>query len=485
MSYSAMAHAMINYLEGHLDHFEMREMSDRFGFSDIYLRELFARHVGMPIMQYYRRRKLMVSAFEILHSDKNILDIALESGFSNHESYTRAFRRVFGMTPSCFRRERPRIAGRPLDTSVFGLELLVSNEKRRDVSMMEQSGDSAILYGIRKIRHGAYGSNTMFPICIKAVSEYLGDDVSFPFIMAATGAAFRMVWNKGAWDLSNIDIYHALRESHDIYKYGAKALGRDFSFLGREEKTKKEDFTAYIRSHIAKGFPVIALGIIGPPEPCIVAGYEAGGECVMGWNFFQDDPSFAVSTMDNGYFKCGNWWENTDTQAVMCIGGRAGDPCGDKEIIKRAIDIMEPRDESGYAKGIRAYGAWKTMILDEKWFDNGTVFDEMFSKLLVQEDAMTCIGDGRRWAAEYFEEISVRYGEDEKKLCYRIRDHFQKVSDIAGKMMALIGDWDDTENMLKNFADRSVREELGRLTDSAEQEDERAFEEIKALYKRI
>ena len=86
----------------------------------------------------------------------------------------------------------------------------------------------------------------MFPICIKAVSEYLGDDVSYASIMAATGAAFRLVWNQADWDLSNIDIYHTLKESNDIYGYGAKALGRAFSFLGRDENTPKEAFTDFI-----------------------------------------------------------------------------------------------------------------------------------------------------------------------------------------------------------------------------------------------
>ena len=106
----------------------------------------------------------------------------------------------------------------------------------------------------------------MFPICVKAVSEYLGDDVSYAYIMAVTGAAFRMVWNREMWDLSNIDIYHTFRESNDIYAYGAKALGRSFSFLGRDENTTKEEFSAYMKAAIAKGYPVIALGIIGPPD---------------------------------------------------------------------------------------------------------------------------------------------------------------------------------------------------------------------------
>ena len=191
------------------------------------------------------------------------------------------------------------------------------------------------------------------------------------------------------WDLSNIDIYHTLRESNEIYQLGAKALGREFFFLGREENTTKEDFTSFIKSKIVKGFPVIALGIIGPPEPCIVAGYEASGDVLAGWNFFQNDPEFSseITLMDNGnihgYFRSEKWWENTDAQAVMCLGAVIDNSCGDKEIIKMAADIMEPRNEGVYAKGLNAYDAWKEMLLDEKWFENGAGFDYLFEKLLV------------------------------------------------------------------------------------------------------
>lgn len=100
MSYSTLAHAMISYVECHLDNFSLSEMSKCFGFSEIYLRELFLKNFHTPIMQYYRKRRTIVSAFELLHSGKTIMDIALENGFSNHESYTRAFRRILGMSHS-------------------------------------------------------------------------------------------------------------------------------------------------------------------------------------------------------------------------------------------------------------------------------------------------------------------------------------------------------------------------------------------------
>jgi len=487
MSYSVISHALASYIECHLQNINLKEMADSFGFSEIYLRELFRKNMHMPIIKYCKQRRMIVSAFELLHSDKTILTIALDSGFSNPESYTRAFRKIFGMAPSQFRTERPSMGRKQLQSGVFGLDQLDSKPKRSDENMIKQNENNTILYDIRKIEFGAYGSETMFPICVKAVSEYLGDDVSYAYIMAATGAAFRLVWNQTEWDLSNIDLFHTLRESNDIYQYGAKALGRKFSFLGREEGTSKKEFMTYIKAAIAKGYPVIALGIIGPPEPCIIAGFEAAGDVVAGWNFFQNDPEYSshINTMDNGYFRCDTWWENTDTQAVMCIGEREDTSYNDKDIVKMALNIMETREETTYAKGIRAYKAWKTMLLQEKWFENGSAFDNLFSKLLVQNDAMTCLYDGRKWASTYFKEVAEKYENSEKTLCVNIASSFQKVSAAARNMKSLIGYWDDIEKMQRNFSDRLIREKLGELIETAEKEDIQAYEQMKLLYRRM
>ena len=171
-------------------------MSKSFGFSEIYLRELFLKNVNISIMQYYKKRRLIISAFKLLHSNKKIVDIALESGFSNHESYTRAFQKLFGMLPSKF-----RLIGRmQLVAGAFELDQLINKEKRSDELIMNQENKNTILYNIPKVELGAYESSTMFPICVKAVSEYLGDDISYAYIMAATGAAFRLVWNQEIWD---------------------------------------------------------------------------------------------------------------------------------------------------------------------------------------------------------------------------------------------------------------------------------------------
>lgn len=483
MSYSTITRAMVSYVEGHAAdmRLDLKQMSQKFGFSENYIRELFAGQVGVSIMQYYKRRRIILSAAQLLHTDKRILDIALEWGFGSHEAYTRAFARVMGMSPSAFRRARPIVGKAQLRPGVYGLELLEQKEKRSDLSDMKQDRqESIILHDIQQVKYGSYGSATPFPICIKAVSEYLGDDVSYPYIMAATGAAFRLVWNTACWDLSNVDIYHTFTESNDVYGLGAKALGREFSFQGRDEDTTKEEFQTFIREHLAEGYPCIALGIIGPPEPCIVAGYGEDGESLLGWNFFQEDPEYAgnVSIAENGYFVSKNWWENTDTQAVMCIGPVNAQAAPPQEILRQAVSALEGRMENSYAKGIRAYDAWREMLLENSHFAS-TVYDSLFSKLLVQNDATTCLMDGRNQGAKYLLELVEKQKDKDNTKLEQAARHFQKVSVYAEEMSHMIGDWSDMDAMLKRLVDRKVREKLGQLILDAKAEDEAALRCLK------
>lgn len=125
------------------------------------------------------------------------------------------------------------------------------------------------------------------------------------------------------------------------------------------------------------------------------------------------------------------------------------------------------------------------MLLQEKWFADSSTFDRLFSKLLVQNDAMTCIHDGRKWAAKYFEELANQYENSEKTLCMDIARFFGQVSTIADEMSSLLGGWNDTERMQKNFGDRLIREKLGKLIDDAERKDSQAYEKIKLFYNRI
>lgn len=55
---------------------------------------------------HQRRLRLDRGAWLLLTSHATVLDIALETGWESHETFTRAFRTRFGVTPSSFRKTR-------------------------------------------------------------------------------------------------------------------------------------------------------------------------------------------------------------------------------------------------------------------------------------------------------------------------------------------------------------------------------------------
>lgn len=487
MSYPTYTRAMICYIEAHVTEkrIDYARMEKEIGFSQAHIRDLFRRSTGYPLVQYVRIRKVKRSAMELINTDKSVLDIAYQYGFTNPETYTRAFQKVIGMTPSVFRKKRPIVGKQELVPGVYSIEILERKEQRSDMTVSKEiykNNESTILYGVPQVAHGCYGGNTPYPMCLEACAQYLGEDLGYCFTMAAGGAAFRFVWNNEMWDLSNVDIYHTFDESNEVYALGAKALGREFFFLGREKDTTKEEFISFIKTHIDEGYPCIALGIIGPPEACIITGYRKNGEELLGWNFFQNDPEFAADVVHDecGYFINDTWWENSDTQAVMCMGAVAGKKISTKQILKNAVRALEGREEGAYSKGINAYDAWKMALLDKKSFQVGDNYSLIFEKMLCHMDAVNCLKDGRKSACAFLKQIGQEYPED-KEMCDKAAAIFDSVAATALEIQKLCGDWSDMDGMLKNLANEEIRKKSAALIDVAEVADAKALEILKKL----
>ncbi len=79
------------------------EIAKGAGFTTDYFNRLFSMHTGFNIMEYVRFRRLNKAAYLLRTSDRDILDIALECGYEAHESFTRAFKKQYGKTPTEYR----------------------------------------------------------------------------------------------------------------------------------------------------------------------------------------------------------------------------------------------------------------------------------------------------------------------------------------------------------------------------------------------
>ncbi|MGG3519684.1 AraC family transcriptional regulator [Bacillus pseudomycoides] len=105
-SYETQIQKAINYIEE--DVMEKQTLSNLAriaGFSEYHFHRVFQALVGDTVMEYVRKRRLARAAYRLSHTEEKILDIALEHGFQSHETFIRAFKKLFQMTPSSYRRQ--------------------------------------------------------------------------------------------------------------------------------------------------------------------------------------------------------------------------------------------------------------------------------------------------------------------------------------------------------------------------------------------
>lgn len=92
------------YIETHLsEKLTVERLADVADVSSYHLVRSFGTVTGLPLMRYVRYRRLSKAAVDLSASDLRILDIAINSGYSSHEAFTRAFVACFGVTPESLR----------------------------------------------------------------------------------------------------------------------------------------------------------------------------------------------------------------------------------------------------------------------------------------------------------------------------------------------------------------------------------------------
>jgi AraC family transcriptional regulator len=95
---------LINIEEGIRDGINVDTVAKKHTLSERHLQRLFKLAFSQSIGFYIRSRKLAASIDDLLNTNLNVLDIALDYGFEYEQSYIRAFKREFGITPGNFRK---------------------------------------------------------------------------------------------------------------------------------------------------------------------------------------------------------------------------------------------------------------------------------------------------------------------------------------------------------------------------------------------
>ncbi len=92
------------YIQTHLDEeLSLSYLAEAAGLSEFYFHRLFLERVGETPKVYVQRLRLERAAYQLKIWQGTILDIALNNGYQHHETFSRAFKRWFGVSPQQYR----------------------------------------------------------------------------------------------------------------------------------------------------------------------------------------------------------------------------------------------------------------------------------------------------------------------------------------------------------------------------------------------
>ncbi|PEB55506.1 AraC family transcriptional regulator [Bacillus pseudomycoides] len=102
--YKDLIKGAVTYIEEHLDEELTTERVASYSAISMYhFHRIFQSHLGMSITDYIRKRRLTHAAQALVMTDRSVLDIAVQYGFSSQEAFTRSFKRMFHLPPKKYR----------------------------------------------------------------------------------------------------------------------------------------------------------------------------------------------------------------------------------------------------------------------------------------------------------------------------------------------------------------------------------------------
>src|SRR5688572_15154549 len=102
------------HIQAHLDRdLSLDALADHAGLSKYHFHELFKSATGETPKEYVERLRLEWAALQLRIRRVAVVDVALECGYRNHETFSRAFRGRFQTSPSEYRKQWFRVEHPP------------------------------------------------------------------------------------------------------------------------------------------------------------------------------------------------------------------------------------------------------------------------------------------------------------------------------------------------------------------------------------
>lgn len=129
---------VICYINEHFqEELSLKQISGQFHMTAPYFSKYFKKHMGINFLRYLNKIRLENAVVDLISSNKNLLNVAIDSGFPNTESFHRNFVEVYHQSPQEYRKNR-------------SLKKKEENQEQREnlnraVSYLSKKGDAELL----------------------------------------------------------------------------------------------------------------------------------------------------------------------------------------------------------------------------------------------------------------------------------------------------------------------------------------------------
>ena len=106
MEWMAVIGNSIQYIEAHItEPLTIETIARAVNVSPFYFQTGVALLCGFTVSEYIRNRRLALAGNDLAATDEKVIDIALKYGYDSPDSFTKAFTRFHGVTPTAARRD--------------------------------------------------------------------------------------------------------------------------------------------------------------------------------------------------------------------------------------------------------------------------------------------------------------------------------------------------------------------------------------------
>ncbi len=348
--------------------------------------------------------------------------------------------------------------------------------------------------------------NLAMPSVMRALMDFLGEDLghagleahgsawrrdlAYTYFAGTSGEAFRFVWAPAPQGdgLTTTDApcdpvlgcAHAFAASgyeHDIVLHAgfAARLAKGAYACAGHERLRSQ----LVRT-ISSGRPVVAAGITGTCDVCLLTGFGDRGDIVLGWSISPGgDPGILFEP--DRRLRFDDWYPTTNW--MVFVGEKreqAPVPGARAAALKRAVGDLTTSLSGSCIVGPAAFESWARALRDVSQYAGGDP-SGLHGRRAVTYPSIWQLAERRWYGARFIEDALPELSAHETALRAAM-GIFDEEHDLMWRIDALVrGGSEDEADHLRNLADPGIRRQAADIVDACRDKDAEAADLLSSL----